>query len=97
MFRDCTYKIITLYPISPPSDAYMSVNWIGISPGNGLSPVRRQAITWTSDGLLSIEPLGTNFSEIWMEIQKIYIHENAFKNVVCKMAAIVFRVQWAKG
>ena len=30
--------------------------------GNDLSPIRRQAIT------LSIGPLGTNFSEIWMEI-----------------------------
>ena len=31
---------------------------------NGLAPVRRQAITWTNAGLLSIRPLGTNFSEI---------------------------------
>ena len=26
---------------------YASVNWVSISSGNGLSPVRRQAITWT--------------------------------------------------
>ena len=35
---------------------------------NGLSPGRRQAIIWTNDGLLLIGPLGTNFSEIWIEI-----------------------------
>ena len=30
----------------------------------GLSPGRRQAITWTNTGILFIGPLGTNFSEI---------------------------------
>ena len=35
---------------------------------NGLSPDRRQAIIWTNAGLLLIRPLGTNFSEISIEI-----------------------------
>ena len=35
----------------------------------GLSPVRRQAIIWTNPVLLSIGPLGTDFSEIVLEIQ----------------------------
>ena len=35
---------------------------------NGLSPGRRQAIIWTSAGILFITPLGTNFSEILIEI-----------------------------
>ena len=35
---------------------------------NGLSPDRRQAIIWTNAGLLLIRPLGTNFSEILIEI-----------------------------
>ena len=35
---------------------------------NGLSPGRRQAITWTNIGILLIGPLGTNFSEILIEI-----------------------------
>ena len=48
----------------------MSVNWVSIGPGNGLSPVRCQAITWTNAGLLSIGPLGTNFSETRIKIQK---------------------------
>ena len=34
-----------------------------IGSDNGLSPGRRQAIIWTSAGILWIGPLGTNFSE----------------------------------
>ena len=36
---------------------------------NGLSAERRQAIIWTNAGILLIGPLGTNFSEIIIEIQ----------------------------
>ena len=36
---------------------------------NGLSPGRHQAIIWTNAGILLFEPLGTNFSEIVIEIQ----------------------------
>ena len=50
---------------------YASLNWVSTGSGNGLSPVRRQAITWTSADLLSIRPLGTNFSEIQIEIQNL--------------------------
>ena len=35
---------------------------------NGLSPGRRQAIIWTNARILLIGPLGTNFSEILIEI-----------------------------
>ena len=35
---------------------------------NGLSPGRRQAIIWTNAGILLIGPLGTNFSDILIEI-----------------------------
>ena len=40
-----------------------------IGSDTGLSPERRQAIIWTNGGLLLIGPLGTNFSEILIEIQ----------------------------
>ena len=40
-----------------------------IGSDNGLSPARRQAIIWTTAGILLIEPLGTNFSEILIGIQ----------------------------
>ena len=39
-----------------------------IGSDNGLSPGRRQAIIWTNAGLLLIGTLGTNFSEILIEI-----------------------------
>ena len=40
-----------------------------IGSDNGLSPERRQAIIWTNAGIVLIGPLGTNFSEILIEIQ----------------------------
>ena len=40
-----------------------------IGSDNGLLPGRRQAIIWNNAGLLLIEPLGTNFSEISFRIQ----------------------------
>ena len=39
-----------------------------IGSDNGLSPGRRQAIIWTNAGILLIEPLGTNLSEILIGI-----------------------------
>ena len=65
-----------------------------IGSDNGLSPGRRQAIIWTSAAILSIGPLGANFNEIVIEIGYIFIQENAFKNVVRKMAAILSRPPW---
>ena len=41
---------------------------ITIGSDNGLSPARRQAIIWNSAGILLIRPLGTNFSEILLEV-----------------------------
>ena len=38
----------------PQCRIYASMNWVGIASCNGLSPVRRQAITWTNDDLLPI-------------------------------------------
>ena len=39
-----------------------------IGSDNGLSPGRRQAMIWTNAGILLIGALGTNFSEILIEI-----------------------------
>ena len=41
---------------------------------NGLSPGRRQAIIWTNAGILFIGPLGTNFSEIFIDIKDNIYH-----------------------
>ena len=46
-----------------------------ISSDNGLSPERRQVIIWTNAGVLLIWPLGTNFSEILIEIQTFSLKE----------------------
>ena len=40
-----------------------------IGSDNGLSPGLRQAIMWTNVGILLIGPLGTNFSELLIEIR----------------------------
>ena len=59
-----------------------------IGSDNGLSPGWRQSIIWTNAGIFLIWPMGTNFSEILIEINTFFIQENAFENVVWKMAAI---------
>ena len=45
----------------------------------GLSPGRRQAIIWTNAGILLIEPLGTNFSEILIDILTFSIKKMRLK------------------
>ena len=53
-----------------------------IGSDNGLSPGRRQAIIWTSAGILLIGSLGTNFSEILIGIQIF-----SFKKMKLKMSS----------
>ena len=53
-----------------------------IDSDNGLSPSRHQAIIWTNVGKLLIGPLGTNFSEILIEI-----HTSSFKKLHLKMSS----------
>ena len=48
----------------------MMLIWVIITSDNGLSPMRCQAITWTNVDLLSIGPMGTNFSEIRIKIKQ---------------------------
>ena len=76
----------------PPSEAiYELVIWVIIASGNGLSPVRRQAITWTNAGLLSIGLLGSNFNEIWIRILPFSFKKIHLKMSSAKMAAILSR------
>ena len=69
---------------------YALVNYVSID--NGLSPVRHQAIIWTSVDLLSIRPSSTNLSENWIEMQWLSL-KNASENIVCKIAIIWSRPQ----
>ena len=50
-----------------------------IGSDNGLSPGRRQAIIWTSAAILLIGPLGTNFTEILIEIQTFSLQKCVWK------------------
>ena len=52
----------------------------------GLSPGRRQTITFTNVGILLIGPLGTYFSEMLIEI-----HSFSFKKIPLKMASAKWR------
>ena len=53
-----------------------------IGSDNGLLPGQRQAIIWTNAGILLIQTLGTNFSEILSEICA-----SSFKKMHLKMSA----------
>ena len=57
-----------------------------IGSDNGLSPGRRQAIIWTSDGILLIGPLRTNFSEILIGIRTF-----SFRKMHLKMSSAEWR------
>ena len=50
-----------------------------IGSDKGLSPGRRQAIIWTNAGILLIGTLGTNFSEILIEIHTFSYRETHLK------------------
>ena len=56
----------------------------------------RQAFIWTKDGILSIRPRGTHFSEISFEIQKFSFKKMKFENIVCEIAAICLRLNVLK-
>ena len=58
-----------------------------IGSDNGLSPERRQAIIWTNAGILLIGPLGTNFSEILIEILTF-----SFKKMRLKVSSAKWRL-----
>ena len=64
-----------------------------IGSDNGLSPGRRQAITWTNVWIFWNGPLGTNFSEMLIEIRTFSFKEIQIENAVRKMAAILSRPQ----
>ena len=68
---------------------YTSLNWVIIGSGNGLAPSH-----YLNQWFLIVNWILRNKSQ-WNLNQntKIFIEENPFENVVCKMAAILFRPQ----
>ena len=57
-----------------------------IGSDNGLLPGRRQAIIWTNAGILLFGPLGSNFSEILIEIDTLL-----FKKMHLKLSSAKWR------
>ena len=73
---------------------YASLKWVTIGSHNGLSPIRRQAIIWINAGLVSIGTTPRNtFQWNLSRNFRIFIQENVFENVGCKMEYILFRYQ----
>ena len=66
--RPCCFGLNVLTHFLPRA-AYALVNWISIDSSNGLSPIRRLAITWTNVHVLSIGSLRTYVRKIRVEIQ----------------------------
>ena len=54
VLRTQIWSLFTNYMFAARRHTYAAVNWANIGSGNGLAPVRRQAITWIIADLLSI-------------------------------------------
>ena len=69
------------------------MNWVSIGSGNGLASNRHQAISWTNVNNWTLRD-----KIQWNSNQntQIFVHGNAFENVVCEMAAILSRRRWVK-
>ena len=74
-----------------------------IGSDNGLSPGQRQAIIWTNAGILLIWPLGTNFSEISIDIQTFLFKKIHFKmssgkwRPFCLGLNVLITISWDQG
>ena len=49
-----------------------------------------EVIIWIKSSILLIESFSINISETWLK-NIAYTQENAYKNVICTLAAILFR------
>ena len=66
-----------------------------IGLNDGLSPGRRQSITWTNAGILLIRTWGRDFFEIFNELHAFSL-KNPLENVVCTIATILYLPQYAE-
>ena len=72
----------------PECHIYASVNWLAIGSGNGLSLLGAKPLAEPMLTYCQLDPW-EQISVNWKS--NIFIHENAFENVVCEMAAILSR------
>ena len=63
---------------------------------NGLSPGRRHAIIWTNDVMMLIEPLGTNFNGILIEIRTFSFKKMPLKMATFYLGPIVLFLAWIR-
>ena len=82
LYRRYTTVQHNAFNSSPLVLLYASANWVSIGSDKGLSPVRRQAITWTNADVLS----ETKFREIRIKIQNVY-----FTKIHLKMSSAKWR------
>ena len=72
-----------------------------IDSDNGLSPGRRQVIIWTNAAILINGPLGTNLSEIVIEMQtfslKKFVWKCRLRNIGHFVSALIGQTRLVKG
>ena len=85
-FENAVYNMVICLRL----DVLTIHNWIDLNSSQ--PPVRRHAITWNNAGILSIGPLGTNFSEI-----RIGILSFSFEIVVCHHGGHFVKGRWING
>ena len=68
---------------------YVSLEWVIISSGNGLSPVWYQAITWINGDLLSIRPMRTNSVKLWSKFKYFHWRKRIRKMLSTKFGHLV--------
>ena len=64
-------------------------NQTTIDSGNGLLPGLHKAINWTNAGILLIGPFSYKLKRHFNHSSYIFIQENAFENIICKIVAIL--------
>ena len=71
-----------------------------IGSDNGLSSGQRQSIIWTTFGIFIIGPLGTNFNEIIIKIQKRrntrHFEDDIFKYIFLNENVWISNTTWLK-
>ena len=64
--------------------------WVGFGSGSGFLPVLWKAITWTNVNLSLVEPLGTDFSEIWKKSLQFSIEKTHLNMLSAKWLPFCF-------
>ena len=69
------YLLCLFYLIQTDRRIYAPVNRAIIGSNNDLSPMQHQSIIWSNASLLFERPLGSNVSEIWIQIHQMSLEK----------------------